>query len=158
MKHVKTFEGFLNEAKVNEMYSPKDNESIFYGVIRGIADGILKANGSNLSDWLENSDIAGTLDDESPEAVEKTVKSLFGGWSGTKNFTLGPNPEDVPDADEAQKEVQDLIKSGFKFVGSVNMDGYEAIVLGTRKGGAGDLQVATPLMNASDYIDNYYNM
>ncbi len=152
MRHVKTFENFLNEA-----YMPGDEESIFYSIIRAIADGNLKPNGSDLEDAIDS----GSLDSISHldiEEIEKGVKKIFGGWPGVSNFALGPNPEDIPDADEAQSEVEDLIKSGFKFVGSVNMDGYEAIVLGKRKGGAGKLQVATPLMSAADYVENYYNM
>jgi len=152
MKHIKTFESFLNEA-----YAPGDEEAIFYSIIRAVDTGDLKPNGSNLEDAIDSGslDVISHLD---VADIEKSVKKLFGGWSGVDNFTLGPNPEDVSDADEAQNEVEDLIKNGFKFVGSADMDGYEAIVLGKRKGGAGNFQVATPLMSAADYVGNYYNM
>ncbi len=147
MKHIKTFEGFLNEA-----YAPGDEEAIFYGVLRGITDGDLKPNGSDLEDWLEGGEWGENLEMDADQ-VNTAVKKLFGGWAGTANFIIGMNSEEV-DEDDATAQVQDAMKKGFKFVGSTSIDGYEAIVLGKRKGGAGTLKVDQPLE-----LDNYlYNI
>jgi hypothetical protein len=168
MKHIKTFESFISEGKVNEMYNPGIEENTFLSILRGVDPGsenreagTLKPNGSNLDKWIEDDDEGAMLleghysNEENPvEAINAMVQKLFGGWAGTANFAIGPDTEGG-NPEEDSSIVEELIKKGFKFFGDVNIDGYSMQVVGKKKITVGDLNVNKTL-KVDDYMNDVY--